>query len=720
MTVESTSTEDLRMDVRALMSALWSRALRIVIVTILLLVATFVVLLFVPKMYESSASLLVEDRTSSFTQAATAAPATGSGITIDALMSSQIELIKSRDTLLAVVDTLNLRSVSEFNGGGSNPLTAFLSLIGRKPEPKSVDETVLQNLNDRLTVIRERDSAVISIFVRSANAELAAQIANAIAAEHVKRRAGQSVTDTAEATAWLQQQIDALRTKVQDADTKVADYRAKNGIFAGTNGTTLPDQQISDIGKQITDAQERLGNAQQRSELIRSLIKSGQPLDGIDDVRNSTTIQSLMQNRATLQSSLAEKLATLLPAHPTIVALKAQIAQIDAQIRTEAKHIADGLDAQVTIETGLIKSLGDDMARAQLAASTQTKGGVTLDSLTREAKAQSDLLDAYLLKYRDASGRTDTGSVLPDVRIITQAAPSVVPASPKTALILGAVGFVALALQIGMVLFGELMSGRAVYDRNAHEPRVEPAPASAADEDEQFADGEMFDETEQPEADLTDMSELAIAAAAPPPPKPAPAASMMAPQPRHRVAAVSELELSNLAADIALGRVRIVLLAGVSEARDAALAADALVSEALHKGLSVCRVDAGSGRASNAPGLTDLCADQASYGDIVHKVREGLAEVPWGQLTNMDRRSMKPVTLLEALADIYEVVVISTGRVGLNSSLPLFAGSGGRLVMVRQPATPDVLVDAVCADAATLGFDAVQSVMVPELQTAVA
>ena len=49
-------------------------------------------------------------------------------------------------------------------------------------------------------------------------------------------------------------------------------------------------------------------------------------------------------------------------------------------------------------------------------------------------------------------------------------------------------------------------------------------------------------------------------------------------------------------------------------------------------GLSVCRVDAGSGRPSAAPGLTDLCAEQASFGDVVHRVRDGLAEVPWGEL----------------------------------------------------------------------------------------
>ena len=255
MTLESSApAEDLRMDVGALFGALWARALRILFVTAVLVALAYGVLMFVPKLYESSSSLLVEDRTSSFTQAATGQTQSGTGVTVDALISSQIELIKSRDTLLAVVNTLNLRSMPEFNGSAGNPLTALMALIGKKPEPKSVDEAVLQALNDRLTVLRERDSAVISIFVRSADPKLAADIANAIAAEHVKRRAGQSVADTAEATAWLQQQIEQLRVKVTDADQKVADFKSKYGIFTGANGTTLPDQQISDIGKQITDA----------------------------------------------------------------------------------------------------------------------------------------------------------------------------------------------------------------------------------------------------------------------------------------------------------------------------------------------------------------------------------------------------------------------------------------------------------------------------------
>jgi hypothetical protein len=307
---------------------------------------------------------------------------------------------------------------------------------------------------------------------------------------------------------------------------------------------------------------------------------------------------------------------------------------------------------------------------------------------------------------------------------MTGAAPSAVPASPKTALILGAVGIVSLALQIGSVLFGELMSGRAVYDRNLHHLDREPPLDDVVDHDgghdEPAEDAEPLHAPFDEGFDLADLPE---------PGEPEPQVAEFAghpdefeisPAPRHAAAGAAALELSNLSADIAIGRARIVLLAAISEARDAAVVADTLVSEALQKGLSVCRVDAGSGRASQSPGITDLCAEQVGFGDVVHKVRDGLAEVPWGHLTTIDRRSTKAVTLIEALADIYEVVIVSTGRFGLTSSLPIFAGVEGRLVLVRRDTTPASLIQAMAADAESLGFALSPGVMVPEAQSEVA
>ncbi|MDP3316406.1 MAG: GumC family protein, partial [Devosia sp.] len=596
----------------------------------------------------------------------------GSAVTAEALISSQIELIKSRDLLLEVVDSQKLRSVPEFSGTGFNPVNAVLALMGRKPEARSLDETVLANLSDRMTVIRERDSAVISVFVRSTDPELAASIANAVAEAHLSRRAAQSVADTTDAKIWLQGEIDKLRTKVNAADKRVADYKVENGLFVGSNATPVTDQALSTVTQQITDAQQRKNDALSRAELIRGLVKSGQPLDGVSDVRNSVVISSLLQTSANLQAELAQRSTTLLNGHPTIKALRAQVAELDSQIRAESRKVADSLEAEAMVQADLEQKLRDELTRAQVASGDATQGGVTLDGLQREAKAQRDLLETYLARFNDAEARSVATSTLPDVRIVTEAAASAVPSSPKTALILGAVGFVALVLQVGAVLFGELMSGRALVERQVY----------AAVEDAVFSDA----------AD----AEGAIEPIAMPKPNGSP-----------------RDDLGRLSEAVSGRQLRTVLLANVGERDEAMLVIDRLVEDALRAGLSCVVVDAGSGDISPAQGLSDLAAERCDYGDVVQRAAEDLAEISWGRLATIDRRSARPATLVEALADIYHVVIVDTGRVGMMSSLPLFADLRSGVVLVASDIASVQSVVAAKADIKALGLEVGRVVTLP-------
>ena len=708
MSLVDQRAEDLRMDVGALLGAVLSRWLRIFVVTAVLLVAVAGLLLFVPKVYESSASLLVEQRDNVYTRAANELPASNSGASADALMSSQIELIKSRDLLLAVIDSEKLRSVPEFSGVGFSPTGFVMNLMGRKTEPKSIDETVLANLQDRMTVIRERDSSVISVYVRSTDPALAARIANAIAAAHVKRRAAQSIADTADATVWLQQEIDTLRTKVQAAETSVANYKIENDLFMGANATPVTDQQLSTVSTQIAEAQQRKNAAQARADLISSLVDSGQSLEGIADVRDSVVIQSLLQTKGNLQSELAQKSTTLLANHPTIKALKAQIREIGNQITDEGRKVASSLAAEAKVEGDLEQKLRDDLTRAKLASSDATKGSVTLDSLEREAKAQRDLLENYLAKYSDAMSRTASNSALPDVRIISEAAPASEPASPKIPLILGAVGFVALALQIGVVLFAELMSGRALTWRESDEQEPEMAEPEMDTPDMQELDAGasenlepefQFDLKNETAADAQPINDE-IAAVRPRPPQD---------------------ELSLLTTAVAGGKVRTILVAGLSnDDGDRVSVIDRLVDAALDAGLSAVAVDAGSGSVSMDVGLTDLSAERADYGDAVQRVADNLGQVKWGRLAAIDRRSTRPMLLIEALADIYHLVVVDTGSVGMASSLPVFAGSNAPVVLVSDGVANPLAIAATRREIAALGLDIGSVVTVPGLRADVA
>ncbi|HTM76311.1 MAG TPA: Wzz/FepE/Etk N-terminal domain-containing protein, partial [Devosia sp.] len=698
MAYESQVLRDARIDLGAVFGAVIKRLPRIIAVTLVLLVAAFAILLFVPRMYESSAGILVEPRNSGVEAIGSAPPASVSGLAAG-VVSSQIELIKSRETLLNVIDQLDLRAEPEFNGSGSgpSPLGVISQFLGRKAAPANVDETVLSNLLDRMTVIQERDSAVITVLIRSTNPELAAKIANAVANAHVVRRTDLSLSDIAEASGWLGDEITKLRVSVTDAENAVANFKVQNDLFVGANNTSLADQNLSSIASQITEAQQRKSAALSRASLIRGLLERGASIDGIADVRASAVIQQLTQQKAQLQAEQAQKSATLLPHHPTILALKAQINELNNQINIEGRRVAEGLESEAEIEANLETSLRADLTNAKGSASAATTSTVTLDGLEREAKAKRDLLESYLQRYGAASSRTDANSALPDVRVVSLAAASVGPASPKTPLILLAVGIVSAMLQIGLVVLGELMSGRAIIeDRRspyAPEPDARPQdeletvpfmetelepdqrwdPETDADAVVEPAEGDTIAEPQfAPEpamAGFTDESEALddraiegmdplAAAWAEAAPEQAdaeaeddpraqfirqvlaehgitatevaqPVAAQLIPDDHEPAAPIAkraarspisvQTAFADLSADLALGRTRLVLLAGHRSNLECEILAEALVADALDKGLSVALVDAGSAQPSDDFGLSDLSAEEASFGDVVHK-----------------------------------------------------------------------------------------------------
>jgi len=728
--------DDARIDMGGLWAAIRRRWLRIVLVTVLLLGASYGVLMFVPRSYESTASILVENRQNVYTDPVSASSSGGSQQeSADATISSQIELVKSRDTLLPVVRDLGLAKLAEFNGAGGGGL--FGRLLHKSSGTANPENIALNTLSDHLLVTRERDSALISVTVRSADPELAAKLANAIAKADVMRRADLSLSDTADASQWLEQQIATMQKRVSAAETKVADFKVKNDLYTGTNSTSLLDQQMTEVSTQITTAQERKDAAQSRAALIRGLLEAGQPIDGVDDVRNSATIQQLTQQRAQLAAQRAQLLATLLPGHPNVAAVTAQITAIDRQIGTEGRRVADALDAEAKIEGNLITSLQSNLDGLKNKVADATRQQVELDALDREAKADRDLLESYMTRYRDAAARTDPNSTLPDVRVVTYAAPPSTPASPKTTLILGAVGFVSLAVQIGSILFGELLSGRALIEPARVETRTEPvaAPAppeltveaGAAEAGEPVAREGLriwFNRRGREVAEVLATHEPPVIAAPPEPVMAAVPAETAVEQEHDETEPDAEApaepkaddmeRLSNLSADLMLGRARILVVAGVTSVRDSESLAARLISDALRQGLSVARVDAGSGRASASAGISDLAVGEVSYGDVVHETEEeGLAEIPWGRHNLLDLDSSRPVTLIEALSDLYEIVIVLAGRFVPGSAGARFAVLNARLVLAGAAGADPSVVEPALDLATASGWRRVEAIAVP-------
>ena len=94
------------------------------------------------------------------------------------------------------------------------------------------------------------------------------------------------------------------------------------------------------------------------------------------------------------------------------------------------------------------------------AASTSDQD-VQLRALEREAKAQRDLFESYLAKYREATARDSIAAAPADARIISRAAVSNVPYFPKKIPIVLIVALGMLSLSTAFVVTNALLSSES-------------------------------------------------------------------------------------------------------------------------------------------------------------------------------------------------------------------------------------------------------------------
>jgi exopolysaccharide transport family protein len=444
---------------------------------------TFVgVNLLTPK-YKSEARILIEGNENVFLRPLADRSVVDRDRTVDEqAVTSQVQLALSRDLARQVVKELKLGDNPEFDPTlrGVSLVRYSLGFLGLAKDPLSMtpEERVLEAYYERLTVFPVDKSRVIAIEFQSADPELAAKVANAIANTFLALQQSARQEQTLAASKWLAGEIDVLRVKVADAEAKVEEFRARKNLLVGTNNTTLSNQSLGEANRDLAAARSQKAELEAKAKFIRDQLKRGGPIES-SDVLNSDRMRGLSQQLATFRAQLAEQSSTLLDNHPRIKELKAQIAALDRQIRDEAQQTARSLENDASIAGGRVNQLQSSLDQLKQQAASTNGDDVQLRALDRDAKALRDLLESYLAKYREATARDSLGAMPTDTRIISRALVSNTPYFPKKLPIVLIATLATLFIAAGFITTGELLGGN-VY-RNEIEPieRNEPVMAAA-------------------------------------------------------------------------------------------------------------------------------------------------------------------------------------------------------------------------------------------------
>src|SRR5664279_3814616 len=474
------------LDLRSLGQALARRRSWIIIPTMIVAVSAITAVNLVTPRYKSEARILVDGRENVFLRPNGERNEERAALDAEAV-TSQVQLVLSRDLAQDVVRKNKLSEQPEFDPllQAISPLKSVLALfgIGRDPFQMTAEERVLDAYYDRLTAYAVDKSRVIVVEFQSRDPDLAARVANSIADGYLVLQQNARQEQARSASLWLSGEIDNLRKKVSDAESRVEDFRSKSSLFVGTNNTTLSNQQMGELNTQLNNARALKSDAESKARLIREMLQSGKPIEA-SEVVNSELIRRLSEQRVTLRGQLAEQSSTLLDNHPRIKELKAQLLDLDRQIREEASKLSRSLDNDARIASGRVDGLSASLEQLKKQATSTNGQDVQLRALEREAKAQRDLLESYLAKYREATTRENIDAAPADGRIISRASVSNTPAYPKKLPIVLIATLATLMLSAGAIATGELLRMTAPRSLAAFtsQPVLARAPAAATAE----------------------------------------------------------------------------------------------------------------------------------------------------------------------------------------------------------------------------------------------
>jgi polysaccharide biosynthesis transport protein len=585
-------------------------------------------------------------------------------------VQSQIQVLTSRDLARRVIKTLGLQGDVEFDplANGMGLATRAMVLLGliRDPRELTPEERILETFADRLNVLSPTKTRILSIEFSSRNPDLAARGANAIAEAYIEFQQQAKRDNASGAAKTLAGLVAELRKQVAEADLRAEEFRGKSGLLLGANNTTINTQHLSELNTQLSLARTAQADAQAKAKLLREMLRQNR-IGDIPDVANNEVFRRLLEQRVTLRAQLALESRTLLPGHPRIKELQAQLGDLDAQGRTVAERIARSLENDARIAGARVDNLKQTLDAQKQVVGSSEADEVRLRDLERSARLYKEQLESATAKYQEALARENAQATPADARIVQRALAPQAPSFPKKIPIISFAALAALILSSGAIISGELLSGRARVtpepDETTARPRSAPLmerfsfgsaqrddgpnsrPSGAADSDRVAPESAAepyaaFDEDDKEEeaGDAGEERNIAcerdiiggIDAA------------------RMTSSCVKVLAVSGDASRIASGTV-LALARGLSR-RGRAVLIYADENEILDR-----QLDPDSPVAS---GLRELLSGEADFAEIIRRdPRSRLHFIPSGLEGEVDSEEMEPI--LEALARTYDFVILT-------------------------------------------------------------
>ena len=446
-----------QIDIREIVRTLWRRKSIIALAATMIVVVAALFIWNITPRYTASAFVMIEPRESRVVDV----QAVLSGLPGDAeTIESEIQVIRSRKLAEKTIAKLQLDRDPEFNASLRLPSTFdrlldwrgyfdYLpqswraAIFKQAPEEQAVvlseaeeaarlQARLIDAFLKKLSIKPEGRSRVIRITFNSERPRTAAKVANTLADFYIVAQLDAKFEATRRANDWLSERIAELGEQVDLSENAVETFRAEQGLIQGKDAT-LAQQEISELGTQLVMERTKRVEVEARLRQVQSLLSSG-GVASASEVLNSPLIQRLREEESVIERRIAELSQDYGERHPTMVNVKAELADLRGKIQTEVNRIVQSLRNEVAVARARASSLNQALNDRKREMGRLNAAEVQLRALEREAAANRALLETFLQRSKETGSQQSFQEA--DASLLSAAAVPQTPSYPNKKMML--------------------------------------------------------------------------------------------------------------------------------------------------------------------------------------------------------------------------------------------------------------------------------------------
>lgn len=410
---------------------------KMIISIFLVTVATVTIGVFLTKpVYEASVKILLNREVSeSLLKMAPWYPMTRK-YELEEEINSEIELIKSREVIEAVLDELDQKvSVQKPSDSQDvSPSSASDSEIGERDLVRSRLNRIFA-LQKKIVAEPVKKSDVIQIRYSCHDPQMAMDVSNAVAEKYIDYRA--KIYRTSGVVDFFDEQMEITKSNLDQLELALKDYRQQEALLSYDKQEMILLSKLNEFEISLTKVRKDIISKEAKYEKIRDFMSSPlQPLVPSLEIREEGITFALYGRLIDLRMQLNKLLTHFTEDHREVKNLRREIDLGQAELRTEVEKVIELEESSLEILRAEESALNSTVNMLYKEVRALPEKELTVMRLQRAIEDHQGVYSMLVLKREEARISEASDRRITNISVISRATLPIRPIRPQKAMLL--------------------------------------------------------------------------------------------------------------------------------------------------------------------------------------------------------------------------------------------------------------------------------------------